>query len=130
MVRTLLRALDDALAEEREERVVMAGTSNLARLGSDFPRTIGPVLEALEEHVVLLKLFGSLGHGREGVAVLIGHENQHEGLRSTSVVSTGYGVGSEVLAALGVLGPTRMDYPAAMASVRAVAAYVSHVLEP
>ena len=30
----------------------------------------------------------------------------------------------------GELGPTRMDYPAAMASVRAVAAYVSHLLEP
>ena len=47
-------------------------------------------------------------HGRDAVAVRIGHENPHEGLRSTSVVSTGYGVGSEVLAGLGVLGPTRM----------------------
>jgi heat-inducible transcriptional repressor len=129
VIRALLGALDDALAESREERVVMAGTSNLARLGGDFPSSIGPVLEALEEHVVLLKLFGSLGQGRDAVAVRIGHENPHEGLRSTSVVSTGYGVGSEVLAGLGVLGPTRMDYPAAMASVRAVATYVSYVLE-
>ena len=129
-VRAVLGALDDALVEEREERLVLAGTSHLARLGADFPSTIGPVLEALEEHVVLLKLFGTLGHGRDAVAVRIGHENPHEGLRSTSVVSAGYGVGSEVLAGLGVLGPTRMDYPAAMASVRAVATYVSYLLEP
>ena len=53
------RALDEALLEEREERVVLAGTSNLARFGPDFPLTIGPVLEALEEHVVLLKLLGT-----------------------------------------------------------------------
>jgi heat-inducible transcriptional repressor len=129
-VRAVLGALDDALVEEREERLVLAGTSHLARLGADFPSTIGPVLEALEEQVVLLKLFGSLGPARDAVAVLIGHETQHEGLRSTSVVSAGYGVGSEVLAGLGVLGPTRMDYPAAMASVRAVATYVSHLLQP
>ena len=53
------RSLDDALVEEREERVVLAGTANLARVGTDFPLTIGPVLEALEEHVVLLKLLGT-----------------------------------------------------------------------
>ncbi len=130
VVRAVLRALDDVLVQEREERVVMAGTSNLTRFGSDFPRTIGPVLEALEEHVVLLRLFGTLGVGRDAVAVRIGHENQHQGLVSASVVSTSYGTGHESLAGLGVLGPTRMDYPAAMASVRAVAAYVSHLLEP
>lgn len=132
-VRAVVRALDEAFAEEREERVVLAGTANLARFGTDFPLTIGPVLEALEEHVVLLKLLGTLGADRVGhdaVAVRIGHENSHEGLTSTSVVSTGYAAGSEVVAGLGVLGPTRMDYPTAMATVRAVARYVSEILGP
>ncbi len=135
-VRAVVRALDDALAEEREERVVLAGTANLARFGTDFPLTIGPVLEALEEHVVLLKLLSTLGTdradglGHDAVAVRIGHENPHEGLVSTSVVSTGYAAGAEVVAGLGVLGPTRMDYPTAMATVRAVARYVSEILGP
>ena len=68
-------SLDDALVEEREERVVLAGTANLARFGTDFPLTIGPVLEALEEHVVLLKLLRHLGRDSDAVAVRIGHEN-------------------------------------------------------
>lgn len=54
----VVSALGDALVEEREERVVLAGQANLARAGSDFPRTIGPILEALEEHVTLLRLLG------------------------------------------------------------------------
>ena len=58
----------------------------------------------------------------------IGHENPYAGLQSTSVVSTGYGPGAELVAGLGVLGPTRMDYPTTMASVRAVAPYVSRIL--
>jgi heat-inducible transcriptional repressor len=132
-VRSVVRALDEALLEEREERVVLSGTANLARFGTDFPLSIGPVLEALEEHVVLLKLLGSLGReglGHDAVAVRIGHENPHQGLASTSVVATGYAAGSEVVAGLGVLGPTRMDYPTAMATVRAVARYVSEILGP
>ena len=133
LVRAVVGCLDEVLHEEREERVVLAGTGNLARFGGDFPRTIAPVLEALEEHVVLLKLFGQLGEssGRpaDALAVTIGHENHHEGLAATSVISSGYGSGQELVGGLGVLGPTRMDYPSTMAAVRAVAQYVSHLLE-
>ncbi len=127
LVRAVVGALDDALVEESEERVVLAGTANLARFDTDFPRTIGPVLEALEEHVVLLKLLSTMVRDDDAVAVSIGAENPFEGLRTTSVVSTSYGTGA--VAGLGVLGPTRMDYPMAMASVRAVARYVSDILE-
>ena len=120
-------ALRDALVEEREERVVLAGTANLARVSSDFPLTLGPVLEALEEHVVLLKLLGAASEQRD-IAVHIGHENPYAGLQSTSMISSGYAAGSDVVGGLGVVGPTRMDYPTTMAAVRAVATYVSRIL--
>jgi len=80
---------------------------------------------------VLLKLFGQLRQGQGGaVAVTIGHEHEHQGLAGASVVSAAYGTGAELVAGLGILGPTRMDYPNAMATVRAVAHYVSELLEP
>ena len=129
LVRAVVRSLEDALVEEREERVVLAGTSNLARVGTDFPLSIGPVLEALEQHVVLLKL---LGTARETSDARVGAHRRTRtrspGCSRTSVVSTEYGSGSELVAGLGVLGPTRMDYPTTMASVRAVATYVSRIL--
>ena len=99
-------ALGDCLVEEREERVVLAGTANLTRVTSDFPTSLGPVLEALEEHVVLLRLLGTAAE-QTGIAVRIGHENPYAGLHSTSIVSTGYGVGSGVVAGLGVVGCER-----------------------
>jgi heat-inducible transcriptional repressor len=128
LVRDVVGSLDDALVEEREERVVLAGTSNLARVGTDFPLSIRPVLEAHEQHVVLLKLLSTAGEASDMVTVRIGHENTVTGLQSTSVVATEYGTGRELVAGLGVLGPTRMDYPTTMASVRAVATYVSRIL--
>ncbi len=124
----VLSTVLETLVEHVDERVVMAGTANLARGGAlDFPGTLQPVLEALEEHVVLLRLFGE--SDQQIVHVSIGGENPHEGLRAASVVSTGYGAESAgALASLGVVGPTRMDYPGAMAAVRAVARYVGHIL--
>lgn len=129
LVRSVMAALEDSLATEREDRMVLAGTANLARSGTDFPLSISPVLEAIEEQVVLLRLISDMADDpASGVSVRIGRENLHEGLLDTSVVTSGYGSGGEVVARLGVLGPTRMDYPTTMAAVRAVARYVSRII--
>ena len=123
----VLAALLETLVEQQEERVIMGGAANLARFGPDFPHSIQPVLEALEEQVVLLRLLGE-ATDPSVLTVRIGHENPHEGLATTSVVSVGYGSESETLAKLGVLGPTRMDYPGTMGAVRAVARYVGKIV--
>jgi heat-inducible transcriptional repressor len=128
VVRQVLDALDDTLAVEREERIVLAGTANLARAGTDFAGSISPVLEALEEQVVLLKLLTEMAADTGAIGVRIGREHQHVGLTETAVVASGYGGEGEVVARLGVLGPTRMDYPTTIAAVRAVARYVSRIL--
>jgi heat-inducible transcriptional repressor len=44
------------------------------------------------------------------------------------VVTSGYGSGAQAVAKLGVLGPTRMDYPGTMGAVSAVARYVGQIL--
>jgi heat-inducible transcriptional repressor len=125
---TVVATLVDAMSDHRsDERVVVGGTANLARYGDSFDVDVRPLLEALEEHVVLLKLLGEAHSG--GVMVRIGHEGPYEELASTSVVSTGYGPGDEALASLGIVGPTRMDYPGTMVAVRAVARYVSRILD-
>jgi heat-inducible transcriptional repressor len=110
-----------------DERVAVGGTANLARFGDSFDIAVRPMLEALEEHVVLLKLLGEASSS--AVTVRIGHEGPFQELASTSVVATGYGPGDEALAALGIVGPTRMDYPGTMAAVRAVARYVGRILD-
>jgi heat-inducible transcriptional repressor len=128
-VAVLVAALIEAMSDHRsDERVAVGGTANLARFGDGFDLAIRPMLEALEEHVVLLKLLGEASSPAT-VTVRIGHEGPYQELASTSVVATGYGPGDEALAALGIVGPTRMDYPGTMAAVRAVARYVSRILD-
>lgn len=115
----------ETVVERHEERVVVGGAANLTQ--ADFSRGLREVLEALEEQVVLMRLLGESGDDA-AVTVRIGAENQVQGLQGTSLVATGYGLGDQALARLGVLGPTRMDYPTAMGAVRAVARYVGQIL--
>ena len=125
----VVAALVEAMSDHRsDERVVVGGTANLARFGDSFDQSIKPMLEALEEHVVLLKLLG-VATSPGSVTVRIGHEGPYEELATTSVVATGYGHGEEAVGSLGIVGPTRMDYPGSMAAVRAVARYVSTILD-
>ncbi|GIE91142.1 heat-inducible transcriptional repressor HrcA [Actinoplanes regularis] len=123
----LATVLLETLVERSEERLALAGTANLTRGGVlDFQGTLRPVLEALEEEVILLKLIGDLEP--RTTRVRIGDENEIDNLRSASVVSTGYGPGATIVGGLGVLGPTRMDYPGTIATVRAVARYLGDLL--
>jgi heat-inducible transcriptional repressor len=125
----LASVLLETLVERTDERIALAGTANLTRGGIlDFQGSIRPILEALEEEVILLKLIGSADADPAATRVLIGDENEIEHLRGTSVVSTGYGPGSTIVGGLGVLGPTRMDYPGTIATVSAVARYVGDIL--
>ncbi|HEU4811145.1 MAG TPA: heat-inducible transcriptional repressor HrcA [Nocardioides sp.] len=125
----VVESLVDAMSDHRsDERVAVGGAANLARFGDSFDLDVRPLLEALEEHVVLLKLLGEASTGGT-VTVRIGHEGPYQELSSTSVVATGYGPRDEAIARLGIVGPTRMDYPGTMASVRAVARYVSRILD-
>ena len=125
----VVAALVEAMSDHRsDERVVVGGTANLARFGDNFEQSIKPMLEAIEEHVVLLKLLGEATSSSQ-VTVRIGHEGPIDQLSATSVVATGYGPSDDALSVLGVVGPTRMDYPGSMAAVRAVARYVSTILD-
>lgn len=116
----------ELLAEAgHRDRILMAGTANLARSPQDFSHSIGPILEALEEQVVLLKLLTEMENDVHGLSVRIGDEN-FGSLGDTSVVAAGYGPGDA--AKIGVVGPTRMDYPSTMSAVRAIARYLSRIL--
>lgn len=107
-------------------RLLVSGTAYLAEGAVDFSRSIAPVLDALEEQVVLLKLLTGIDRNEQGFAVSIGQENPEDSLSEAAVIARGYG--PDEAAALGVVGPTRMDYSMTISKVNAVARYLSKIL--
>lgn len=124
-VAAIVSCLLESVVERTDDRVVVAGAANLARYGSVFDTSVAPLLEALEEHVVLLRLLGE-SSTNDDVLVRIGAENA--ALPTSSVVAAGYGNADRTVAQLGVVGPTHMDYSGTMRAVHAVARYVGRLL--
>ena len=117
----------ESLVEHTEERLLLGGTANQTRNTADFGGSLRSILEALEEQVVVLRLLAAQQQAGK-ITVRIGHETEAEQMAGTSVVSTTYGTVDTVYGGMGVLGPTRMDYPGTIASVAAVAMYIGEVL--
>ncbi|HEY0259414.1 MAG TPA: heat-inducible transcriptional repressor HrcA [Lacisediminihabitans sp.] len=128
VVKQIATALIEQVLANRQDKLVMAGAANLVRTEEDFTGSIFPVLEAIEEQVTLLRLFGEMEPDQSGFAVSIGSENASFGLGETSVLTTGYTASGGERSRLGVIGPTRMDYSNNIAAVRAVARYLSRLL--
>ena len=145
LARALAQVMDDMADEERSGSMYMAGASRLAQQSSSGMADLAPLLDALEEQVVLMKLMSTLSEETQthGVGVAIGSETHTPGLLHASVVTSGYGQSTarptggddaaeagaghrtEPIAFVGAIGPTHMDYAATMAAVRAVARYLT-----
>jgi heat-inducible transcriptional repressor len=127
-VAAIVAILLDQVDANRQDKLLLAGTANLARSEGDFGGDITPLLDAIEEQVVLLRLISEMEADQNGVSLLIGSENSIIGLSQASVLVSGYGNATEPLAKVGLLGPTRMDYSTNISAVRAIARYLSKSL--
>jgi len=124
----VVHVVAEELDEFRQDRLVMAGSANLARSEADFRGSIYPLLEAIEEQVTILKLMSEMVADEHGLATSIGRENEAFGLGEASVLASDYDA-TGARARVGLLGPMRMDYPTNLAAVRAVARYLSRILD-
>ena len=93
----------------------------------DLPRA-DELMTALERRADVLQMLRSSLEERS-VFLWIGGENPQPELRSVSVVGANYGLAHRNLGAVGVVGPLRMDYATAIASVRGAARELSRYFE-
>ena len=89
---------------------------------------INELMDMLERRVALLGVL-SAALGRGDVLVRIGHENELPALHSLALVAAGYGLPTRDLGTVSVIGPVRMDYPAAIRTVREAARQLSRFIE-
>ncbi|ODA42602.1 heat-inducible transcriptional repressor HrcA [Desulfosporosinus sp. BG] len=111
---------------EEEERIYLGGTLNM--LNQPEFRDLGKVktlFKVFEENEPLKKL---LHPHHEGLNVTIGGENTLKEFRDCSVISATYKVNGLTIGAVGVLGPTRMDYAKVIAIVDFMTRSLAEVL--
>jgi heat-inducible transcriptional repressor len=118
-----------SLASQAEDALYVDGTARLfssVQLGD--ASQVNELIGLLERRVALLRMLRA-ALGEPGVYVRIGHENELPAMRSLAVVATGYGMAQRKLGTVSVIGPVRMDYAGAIATVREAAHELSRFVE-
>ena len=88
---------------------------------------IAAIMEVLEQKSLLKSFLPRVLTG-EGVRVVIGRENKENVMRDCSVILTRYGIPGEVGGAIGVMGPTRMEYQRAIPTVSFLSTVMSELV--
>ncbi len=121
-----LRSIEDAV---EAEHVFLSGAGNIAAEQAFHRReTLRQILDAVERQSEILALLREAA-AAPPVTVTIGRENPVTGMWEASVVAAPYAAHGRSVGTIGVVGPTRMDYAAAISAVRAVANRLSEAVE-
>ncbi|MFP4016100.1 MAG: heat-inducible transcriptional repressor HrcA [Halanaerobiales bacterium] len=84
------------------------------------------VLKILDHEETLKNLFAKMPN--KDIEVMIGHENDLEDMHKCSIVFATYNIGNKASGKIGVIGPTRMEYPKVMASVNTMSSLLSKII--
>ena len=111
---------------------VRGASALLARLDDLDPGSLMAVVEIFERRRWLLRLMGDALErstiADSGVVVSIGAENALYNLMGTSLVAAAYGHHERPYGVVSLIGPKRMDYDAAISTVRSAAEALTHRL--
>jgi heat-inducible transcriptional repressor len=128
LILEVAETLRTATQGEGAAHVVIGGVSNLTDEAQAWRRqTLRRLFETLEREQEMLRVLQDVTADREDLWVTIGAEHPTTGEWEASIVTAPFKAGDATVGTIGVVGPTRMDYPSAMASVRAVAKRLSDI---
>jgi len=118
-----------ALEQDADGDLFIEGQTNLMGL-PEFKdmASLRRIFQAFEEKSTLLRLLEKTVNA-QGLQIYMGPDNQLEGLEGLTIVTSSYGGEDSTLGALGIIGPTRMDYSKIIPIVDYTARMVSRILE-
>ena len=120
----------DIFPTETSSELFVDGAANLMdQVEFQDLRQAKELLATLMEKEKLIKILSECMHGvGDAIEVVIGDENSEKGMKDCTVIMAPYLCGDRVIGALGVLGPTRMEYGRAITAVRYTAQLLSQRL--
>jgi len=122
-------AFNELSSSEGDEELYVEGTARLFSMAQiEDAKEVNELVGMLERRVALLRILRA-ALAEPGVYVRIGHENEIPAMRSLAVVATAYGMAQRRLGTVSVIGPVRMDYAAAISTVREAASELSRFVE-
>ena len=124
----LLLPVIDVLMETAKEacevEIKIYGQKNLLSIPGITTDTVVNIFDFLEDKQ---KVFNLLDSGSYGMKFTVGEENEYMQLHDASVISTHYNIGGK-FGAIGIIGPTRMDYGKIYSQIEYVSSLIGVLL--
>lgn len=120
--------LEESLKEEKQIRVFLGGTTNI--LNQPEFRDVDKIrrmLNLFEQESLLFKILEE-SSSEEGIEIRIGGENECADIKECSLITGTYKIQDKNIGTLGVLGPTRMDYPKVISVMRRLVDHLNQSL--
>ncbi len=115
----ILNTVAECINQIDDYEVYLDGTTNIFNYPEfrDIQKA-KEFLDILDEKDTLCKLLSNLDENIRDVNIQIGSENELKEIRDCSLITTTYSIGETIIGSIGIIGPTRMEYPRVVASLR------------
>lgn len=123
----LLTTIVDLVESASEASVTLEGMSNLLHY-KDYDGNVLELLNFLHEDEPIKMLVGSLGNSKSDLEVRIGTENKFRELGNSTTIISKYRIGDGAMGAIGIIGPTRMNYSKLIPSIKYLSDLISKIL--
>lgn len=122
----LLVTIADLVESASVSEISLSGQSNL--LGyKEYNDNAGQLLDFLHKEEPLSMLVSNVDNDSD-IEIRIGSENRYKELENSSMIISRYRIGDNATGAIGVIGPTRMNYSKLIPSIKYLTDIVSRVL--
>lgn len=118
----------DSLEKAEDSNLYMDGVTNIFNFPeyNDLSRA-KEFLSFMEDKDNLLTMM--ITDNADDVSVIIGAENEHQAIKTCSVITTDYSIDGKIIGKIGVIGPTRMDYEKVINSVKSLSLDLNDLID-
>lgn len=113
----ILEGVTDCIGQIDNTEVYLDGTANILNYPEFMDVARAKEFLALLNEKSNLSRFLSESLGNNAISVKIGTENEEQGIQDCSLITANYNLGEIFMGAIGIIGPTRMEYPKVISSV-------------
>lgn len=114
----ILNGITDCINQIDNPEVYLDGMTNIL----NYPEFSDVVkardfLNLMDTKEIFTKVLKDIDKSSDVINVMIGKENKIEEMKDCSLVTTTYKLGDAVIGTIGIIGPTRMEYPKVLAAM-------------
>lgn len=123
----IVESILNVVSYEDNRQIYTSGVKNILAFPefSDLDKARA-IFHTLEEKDMLVTLLDS--GGGESIQIVIGSENNIKNMQGCSIIKTSYDIGGQTKGSIGILGPTRMDYPQVVAVLNSIVKNINNVI--